>query len=404
MPQIPHPPRTQRAAARAAARAALAAVVGGCLVTGAAQAAVVDLKPYALYSWESDHNPFLAPDANTGTPLVTRPNVDDKVSTLVAGLDVNHSAAETSTYLRAEGRRVAYSTYDTFNHTEYTATVGHKRGLETGNQFGIELGAARQFTPFDVLAADTPIAYQTRHYGRLVGMLHVANRNLFDASFERSYLRLPTAGASDFNSTESDLHLGYGRLIGDAVTVGARAMGVAGSNFGGGASTQFKQLTPELYLKYNRADVMQFDAAIGATHRTQEGSPGMKATVGNANLQYNLTSKTGLRLGILRQVSGYYVVGGSQTTTAYTAGVDWHPTDRFSMVLDAGRTHGLYESPDVAISRIDDADLGQLTASWKPIRFLTVSAYGQVQRRASTSVDSRFDANSVGISVKLQRP
>jgi hypothetical protein len=272
------------------------------------------------------------------------------------------------------------------------------------SQFGIEFGAARQYTAYDILAANTPVAYQTRRYGRINGVLRVAERNIFDATFDRIYLRLPIAGASNFNTVESDLQVGYGRLIGAAATVGVRAIGVTGSNYFGGVTTPYKQLTPGLFINYNRPGILQIDAGIGATHRTQEGSAGMKATVGNANLRYELTAKTAVRLRVQRQVSGYYVVAGSQTTTAYSAGIDWRPTDRLSLSLDAGRTHGLYAFPQSAASRTDDTDLSQLTVSWKAARWLAISAFGLVQKRASTSVDYRFDASSVGISAKVQRP
>jgi hypothetical protein len=400
MSQIPQSPRLLPAAACTALAGALAA----CLYTGAAEAAVVDITPYAQYNWESDHNPFFAPDANSGATLNTRPNVDEKVSTLVAGLNLKHGAGDISTYVTGEGRRVAYSTFDTFNHTEYTATLGHKREFQTGSKFGIEFGAARQFTPFDILAADTPIAYQTRRYGRVNGTLRFATRNVFDAAFERAYQRLPIAGASDYNTVQSNLQVGYGRLVGTATTIGVRAGGTAGSQIGNGATTQFRQVTPEAYLKYSRAGLMDLDAAIGATHRTQEGTTGMKAMVGNVRLQYSLTPKTALRAGVVRQVTGYYVVGGSQATTTWSAGINWQPTERLGVVFDAGRMHGLYELPQPATNRTDDSDFEQLAVNWKPARWLTLSAFGQLQKRSSTSVDYRFDANSVGVSVKVQRP
>jgi hypothetical protein len=401
MPQIPWPSRGTPVALPWVQMA----VLGACFVSGGlARAAVVDIKPYAQYDWVSAHNPFLAPDPNSGALLLVRPDVDDKLSTWLAGFNLKRDTGATSTYLAGEGRKVVYSTYDIYNHTEYAATLGHKRGADGQSQFGIEFGAARKFTEFFTLAADTPIAYQTSHYGRVFGVLRLATRDVLDASYDRTYRRLPIAGAADFNTTENSLHLGYGRMLGNSVTVGVRAMGITGTYVGNGTTAHYKQLTPELYFNYDRAGALQVNAGAGAAHRTQDGSTGMKANVGNVSVRYAVGPKTALRLAWLRQVSGYYVVGGSQTTTSYTAGIDWRPTGKFSLLLDGGRTHGLFEFPGTTSSHIDDFDTGGLTATWDARPWLALSVYGLVQKRTSNVVDYRFDANSVGISVRVRRP
>jgi hypothetical protein len=401
MPQIPCP-------SRGAAHAVLwvpAVVLGACLVSGGlARADALDFKPYAQYDWVAAHNPFLAPDPNSGALLLVRPDVDDKVSTLLAGFNLKRDTGATSTYLAGEGRRVAYATYDNYNHTEYLGTLGHKRGADGQSQFGIEFGAARKFTEFFTLAADTPVAYQTNHYGHVFGVLRLATRDVLDASFDRAYRRLPIAGAADFDTTENLLHVGYGRMLGNSITVGLRAQGITGTYVGNGTTAHYKQVTPEVYFNYDRAGALQVNAGAGTAHRTQDGTTGLKASVGNVSVRYAVGPKTVLRAALLRQVSGYYVAGGSQTTTSYTAGIDWRPTAKFTVLLDAGRTHGFYEIQGTNTSHTDDFDTGGLTATWDARPWLSFSIYGLLQKRDSNLADYRFDSKSVGISVRVRRP
>jgi hypothetical protein len=405
---ISYDARSQRAAEHSDRGIGLALWLLMPMLAGSGAASAQRLfDPYAGVLVENNSNLFaVAPESPVLDPHGV-PRLSDTVSTYRAGADFNYPFDLQRAYAMLEARHVNYERFTNLDHSEYLIDLGLSWRLTS--RFDGILDAKREKKIIAFADADlTQLEIQTDQVVKGSFNVAVTPEWRLETQASAHTLDYPIAESPDFRLQEGLEGLGI-KYVGIAnLAYGIEATHVDGNYEGVAGASDYKQNTYQLAAKYSLRSVTRFDAAIGYTERSIQGSSSsVSGVTGLFGYDRQLTGKTSVDVRLQRAVNTYYTAGSSEIDTSGTVGIRWQATPKIGLELSYQRVRSEFEGQTLqdalTLGRKDNASNGSLEVRYQPLRWLLIRPYVRRQVRESNFEQFTYNDTQVGIELTARR-
>jgi hypothetical protein len=300
------------------------------------------------------------------------------------------------------------------DNTSYNVDAGLKWKL--GDSLDGQLDASRthSMVPFYNLTGLTTLSLVTMTEQRETAQIGIklnsewqVKGSAFTSKFEE-----PTPDASNLQLTQTSgttslEYSGFGAITG-GVMAGYSSGDYSGANGTNGPSNpSFSQTTAGFVAHYNHIR-SSFDGSVGYSRRTSSvGSDDTSGVTGSLAFTEQLTPKTNFTATIARSINSYIFNQGSVIDTAAGVTVNWQAT--YKLAVSAGYTFDYRNFPKqgnnpVGSDRVDIQESPTMAMVYRPLRWLLIRPYANIQTRRSTFVGGHFSQNVYGVSFTASTP
>ena len=328
-------------------------------------------------------------------------------TSLTYGADVtgDYSWRRQQLYVSARASKFDYEQFSQLNHYEYSLDAGLRWQLAEVLNGNVEVSRARSMVPFlDLTGSELSLSQQTNQQESFQAGLKLGSRWRLDGSATTSKSTQPAPGEPDqrmsqTSGTVSLLYAGFGPL-----TSGITASYLSGRSDDaiGAPDSTYRQSSAGLTVGYQLKRT-SFDGSVTYSSRTsgvqRDNASGL---TGSVNFVDQLTPKTSFALHLNRSINTYYVNLGSEIDSEAGLSINWRATNKISASLGYTFTYRAYPGQAVGGSDAYPVDYQQyatLSISYRPVIWLSIAPYANVQTRRSNVYGHDFDATSYGVLV-----
>jgi hypothetical protein len=345
-------------------------------------------------------------------------------NTPIKATDFTYGAAFEAAY--AFGRQQVYATgsatqYDyqglsELSHYEYNVDTGLKWQLAEALDGNLDVSRTRNMVPFLDLSGSENLTVQTVQLEKFQIGLTLNSDWRFEGSGLSSKTdqtftpvafglnQQPVAAASNQELTQNSgtaaiRYTGIGPLT-SGVIVGYST----GDNgdFIGTLNSSYRQYTAGFVANYKLVRT-SFDGQLGYTRRTSDFGDGNTAGLtGLIDFKDQLTPKTSFSVNIERAIQTLYLNLGSEVDTGAGLGVAWQATHKIAVSLRYTFTYRAFPGQSERATnayQVDYEQSGNISVSYQPLRWLSITSYGNLFTRRSNILGQDFGANVYGVTL-----
>jgi exopolysaccharide biosynthesis operon protein EpsL len=175
----------------------------------------------------------------------------------------------------------------------------------------------------------------------------------------------------------------------------------------GPGPADFTEDEAEAVAKWVVSGKTTVDARLAHLKRTHDGAPqrDFSGPVGSAGVTWNITAKTRLEAGIVRDLAASGLdVGGHVQSTRYFIGPVWNATALTSVSLRYDRTNRDWKdvpTGSLEANREDVVESASLGVDWSPRRWVTVSAGVRNERLSSNIPGANYRNTATSLGAKF---
>jgi hypothetical protein len=382
---------------------------------------VLPIHAYAQFSgqasatgqFESNTNVFAL---NSGVAVPGNPNFrrSDTYYLYGAELDGSYLLGRQEFYATANSQEYNYQRNSQLDHNAYNLDAGYRWELSRNVDGQLEATRTHAMVPFYNLTGLASLSLVTVTEQRETAQIGVQlnpNWTVKGSAFT-SRADQPTPDAPDLQLTQKSgtaslEYLGHG-----AITFGLTAGYLSGDYSGANGTIatlnpSFSQTTVGGLANYKYART-SFDGQLGYTRRSSaDGADNTSGVTGSLTFTDRLTPKTTFTAKFDRAINSYFLNAGSEIDTDAGIAVDWQATHKLS--VNAGYTFTYQNFPGqgnnpVGSDRVDIQESATLGISYKPLHWLLIKPYANVQTRRSTFVGGHFSQNVYGVAFTASTP
>ena len=364
----------------------------------------------ATGTYESNTNVFalnsgVSPGGNPGLPR------SDTDFTYGAALNGSYLLGRQEFFATGSAQEFKYQRYAQLDNTSYNVDAGLKWKLAGSLDGQVDASRTHSMVPFYNLTGLTTPSLVTLTEQRESAQIGIKLNSEWQvkASGFTSKSEQPTPDAPNLQLTQNSgtmtlQYSGFGAITG-GVTAGYSsgnydgANGTIGTN--GASSASYSQTTAGIVANYNHVRTT-FDGSLGYTRRSSsDGTDNTSGLTGSLSFTDQLTPKTNFTASISRSINSYIFNQGSDIDTSAGVTVNWQAT--YKLAVSVGYTFDYREFPKqgnnpVGSDRVDIQESPTVSMVYRPLRWLVIRPYANIQTRRSTYVGGHFSQNVYGVS------
>jgi hypothetical protein len=394
----------------------------GLLICAALAALALPVHAHAQFSgqasatgtYESNTNVFALNSgfSPAGDPNFRRSDTDFSYGAALSG---SYLLGRQEFFATASSQEFKYQRYTQLDNTSYNVDLGWKWKLGDNLDGQLDASRAHSMVPFYNLTGVTTLSLVTVTEQRETAQIGIKLNSdwRIKASAFTSKADQPTPDAPNLQLTQSSgttslEYSGFGAITG-GVMAGYSSGDYSGANGINGAASNpsFSQTTAGLVAHYNHIR-SSFDGSVGYSRRTSSvGSDDTSGVTGSLAFTEQVTPKTSFTATIARSINSYILNEGSVIDTTAGVTVGWQAT--YKLTVSAGYTFDYRNFPKqgnnpVGSDRVDIQEAPTMAMIYRPLRWLVIRPYANIQTRRSTFVGGHFSQNVYGVSVSVSTP
>lgn len=375
-------------------------LIGGVRIANAAE----EFQPYAGVRYERNSNLFaLSGEAIAALPPGER-DEEDSYLQYVAGLNSDFKWGRQSLSLDLEGRRFQYSEYDELDHNEYEAATALNWTLSHRLDGVVAYRQEQRMAPFAQTISTELLIQKSRNFDAQANYL-LGSKWRLEPGFRTEQVDSPQVAYPNFAMREVIPSLGLTYAGFSRLQAGIVFEFVDGEYSGFPLAQKFEQRRQELTLTYRVGTRTTLDASVGYTEREEriaEVDRDTSAVTGSLGYTRQLSAKTQLMVKYNRGVNSYVTAGSSVLDTSYGVGLQWDPTQKVKISILYARTDTDFQTSildPINEGRKDKADLVSGRVMYSPVRWLSVSVYGNYDDRQSNTPAFAYRSAVAGLEL-----
>jgi hypothetical protein len=393
-----------------------------CLAVFAAITLIVASKAHAqltgsaaaIVQFESDSNVF---DLNTGAPLLVAGDSrrGDTFLEYGARFDLDYLLGRQQFFVSASTNRADYQHYTELDHQDYKVDAGLNWKLAELLDGKIDVLRSRSMVPFYDLLGTTTLSLETEQKELADVGLRVNSEWRIEGEAYTSKQDEPITGAPNLSLTETSgkvtvRYLGIARF-----TAGLYANYQTGSYQGSEvdvipgipANPDYHQYTGGFTTTYLSSRTT-YSGQLGYSARASaDGTDNASGVTGSLTLNERLTPKTSVALTVSRMIQSYIFNTGSEIDSSIGLSGEWKATYKLTVTLGYTYTYRDYPGQGnnpVGSERVDIQSAVNLGIDYRPLRWLSIRPYANIQWRISNYIGGDFNSNMFGVTVTAQAP
>ena len=310
-------------------------------------------------------------------------------------------------FLRASDNEYRYDHFSGLDHNEYRVDGGWN--WKFGDQWSGVLEVLRSYSmvPFAELE-QTVLSMQTeqRESARISYLFQPHWRLDFNGYTHTALEPLVTASNLKLTESEGDMTLEY---LGISHLSGGVNAGYLSGAYSDVSAAQFApdyhQVYGGLVANYEVSGHSNLGAQIGYSDRVSQAAVNsVSGYTGEIIYRNQITGKTSLSVSASRLINVYLANAGSEIDTVGNVNVTWQATIKTGFTL--GYQYTYRDMPDqgegLGVTRIDHEQDISVNVQWQPRQWLTIRPYADIQVRHSDLVGARYNASIYGLKASLQ--
>jgi hypothetical protein len=325
-----------------------------------------------------------------------------------ASLDGAYTWSRQELYATATVKEFDYQQYSDLNHNEYDLDGGLKWQLAELLDGNVEVTRTHAMVPFlDLSGTQEALSLLTVQQESFQVGLKLSSEWKLEGSAVTSTTNQPIAGASNqeltqTSGTTSIEYAGFGPF-----TSGLTGSYLTGDYNGlnGAQDSSFSQSTVGFLTNYKFSRTT-FNGQVTYTHRTSDDSrDNASGLTGLVSFKDQLTAKTSVVLTLDRAINTYYLNLGSEIDSEAGITVDWQATYKIGTSLGYTFTYRAFPGQAQGPSNAYPVDYQQyvtLAVTYKPVRWLSIAPYANVQTRRSNVFGNNFNATVYGVTLSAK--
>jgi hypothetical protein len=364
-------------------------------------------KPFASGAYEHDSNVFYLYDG--ATPLVGKHGMqrDDDMTRIVGGVNAEFDWSQQSLYANAEARRFDYNNFDTLNHTEALLNGGVNWKLASLVDGTLDYRHERRMVPFMDYQPTTALELETEDIGAASLNFQIGPIFRWENRGSVRNLDSPRLNAPLLNLRENELHEGF-RYIG----IADLSVGVDGDYLEGKfthapppfTTIPYHQTAVMLAADYKLTGISSFNGDVGYSRRTDSVGGDVSAVTGALGYKRQITGKTSANLQLFRTMNSYVTTAGTELDSGVSLGAVWEATGKITVTPALQWMVSRFPGNQYNGSRSDHFRAASLDIEYAVLQWLTLHPYARYQFRSSSLQGFGFDANIVGIEIRVHLP
>jgi hypothetical protein len=217
----------------------------------------------------------------------------------------------------------------------------------------------------------------------------------------------PNLQLTQTSGTTSLEYSGFGAITGGVMAAYSSGNYSSANGTNGAFNPSFSQTTAAFVAHYNHVR-SSFDGSVGYSRRSSsDGSDNTSGVTGSLAFTDQLTPKTSFTANIARSIDSYILNQGSVVDSTAGASVNWQATYR--LAVSAGYTFNYRNFPrqgnnPVGSDRVDIQESPTIAIVYRPLRWLLIRPYANIQTRRSTFIGGHFSQNIYGVSFTVSTP
>jgi hypothetical protein len=367
----------------------------------------------ATGTYESNTNVFAL---NSGFFLAGDPNFkrSDTDYSYGAELDGSYLLGRQEFYGTATMQQFDYQRYTQLDHTGYNFDAGWLWKFTNAVTGTLDAARTHSMVPFYNLTGISTLSLVTLTEQRESAQINIKLNPTWalKGSAFTSKAGQPTPDAPNLQLVQKSGTAGLDYLGFGDIAAGVTASYSSGDYSGTNGATvvldpSFSQTSAGFTANYKHART-SFDGTLGYSRRTSgAGNDNSSGITGSLAFTDRLTPKTSFTVKVDRSINSYFLDAGSEIDTTAGATVDWQAT--YKLGVSAGYTFAYRKFPHqgnnpVGSDRIDIQESPVAALVFKPLKWLVIRPYANLQTRRSTFVGGHFSQNIYGVQLTATTP
>ncbi|MGD9841876.1 MAG: hypothetical protein AB7U99_03070 [Steroidobacteraceae bacterium] len=373
--------------------------------------------PYGIAKYQHYSNLFAVSRSNPETAANGEKMFDDVGLFYIAGAEAEFTAGRQKFFAAAEGRRINYSNFSQFNHSEYRWTGGLDWALTRLVDGKLAYKKERRQVAFvdDQNRVKSQLNLEDESVFNLDANLNVSKNWRIELGGQDYRLDSPQPPLRpNFGVTETSFKTGI-KYVGAAnLSTGFEAISAQGKFVGleNDETIKYKQTTGQITANYKLSDRTSFNGAVGYTRRNQlqlNADNTVNATTGSLGYKRRLTGKTSFSFQLVRAINTYIYNAGATTeiNTGGVAGLSWQATQKanfaFNYSLNQGKFAGGNVAPGViGVDRSDRSKYAELLTTFNLTKWMVLAPYGRVETRKSNIDQFSYNNTVYGTELRIR--
>lgn len=370
----------------------------------------------ATASYESNTNVFALNSGVSpgGIPGLPRSDTD---FTYGGGLSGSYLLGRQEFFATGNAQEFKYQRYTQLDNTSYNVDAGLKWKLGGSVDGQLDASRAHSMVPFYNLTGLTTPSLVTLTEQRETAQIGIKVNSDWQvkASGFTSKSEQPTPDAPNLQLTQNSgtttlQYSGFGAITGGVMAGYSSgsyngANGTLGTN--GASNASYSQTTAGVVANYNHVRTT-FDGSLAYSRRSSsDGTDSTSGVTGSLAFTDQLTPKTNFTATIARSINSYIFNQGSDIDTSAGVTVNWQAT--YKLAVSLGYTFDYRKFPKqgnnpVGSDRYDIQESPTMSMVYRPLRWLVIRPYANIQTRRSTFVGGHFSQNIYGVSFSVSTP
>ena len=363
-------------------------------------------KASATGQFESNSNVF---DLNSGTPLPTGGDSHrgDTFFAYGAQFDLNYLWGKQQFFASAGTTEFDYQRFTQLDHEDYRLDAGMKWTLDQLLDGKIDIRRVRTMVPFYDLAG-TVLSLQTEQRESAEAGIKVTSQWRIEGAAYTSKLDEPLPEEPSLSLTETSGKITVKYLGTSRFTGGWYVSYTSGSYEGDtGANPSYHEYGSGVQTTY-ASPRSTFDGQVGYARRiSTSGANNTSGLTGQIKFKEQLTAKTNVAVIIGRAIQNYVLNAGSEIDTSAGVTAEWQASYKLAVTLGYTYTYRNYPgqgNDPIGSDRIDHQQYATLGVEYRPLRWLVIKPYGNLQRRNSDYIGGDFSSTVFGLYFTLRTP
>ncbi len=331
-----------------------------------------------------------------------------------AGLNLRDQLSRQTVFVNATFTQFNYDTFTQLNHYEYNGSVGWNWQFGDDWTGTVTVNRSRTMVPF--------FEFTTLNLRSAVDQLFVSTDQNERASLDYQFIPTWHFGADAYtdrddapqplqpNLSLQDSGMDFTlRFLGGAGVTGGITAGFQTGHYANAIlfqSPSYHQWSYGIVAGYQPEGPMGSNTVsfnLGHTTRTSpQGVNDVSGWTGSLGYNRQLTGKTSIALGAVRNVSSFPSGAGAELDSALDASALWQATDKIG--VNIGYTWLYSQFPGEIIGRAERGDhlqFATLSVSYAALQWLTIRPYADIQTRSSNLYGANFNDSIFGVVVTV---
>ena len=315
-------------------------------------------------------------------------------------------------FLNLSCNEFRYDHFTQLDHLEYNIDGGLNWKLGDELDGKLEVARSRIMVTFLDLTQtqfvnQLQLALQTeQRESVLVGFLVTPDWRLETNAYTRG-VDEPLQATPNLHLTETFGSFAVKYIARAGLTAGITAGYLSGSYTGVSAAAEpaYHQDNVDLVANYQATGRTTLAAEAGYTDRkSADGINSLSGFTGLLDYKNQLTPKTSLDLQLNRALNSFIANAGSEIDTTASLNILWQATYKLgvNLMYQFGERDYPSQGPTPGSDRLDHTSLVSLKIDYRPLRWLVIAPYVNVQTRHSNVDNAAYSANIYGVNLIVQ--